>query len=202
MRSAPVRTASEQREAVRKAARRAALEELEVAHRERVAAAKKLHAARVHRQKILLRELGVPDLNPEEVTTRADQSAALSSSKVGNCVPSSPAWTITQSVWRFTTRQRTPVIVKWPVAQEKRGGRPRRPPLLRSLQSELRTARGPGLRSGRPHARWHRTSDRERSRSDCPDTDRRAGGSRDRTAHLQCHRRPRPARRSSLLRRR
>ena len=39
--------------------------------RQRRAAARKLHAAQVRRQKKLLRELGVPDLSAEEVTERA-----------------------------------------------------------------------------------------------------------------------------------
>ena len=59
------------REAVREAARQAQLKELAVVHRKRVAAAKREHAAGVRRQKKLLRELGVPDLSPEEVTDRA-----------------------------------------------------------------------------------------------------------------------------------
>jgi hypothetical protein len=59
------------REAVREAARQANLKELEKAHRKRVATAAKLHANGVRRQKKLLRELGVPDLSPEEVTDRA-----------------------------------------------------------------------------------------------------------------------------------
>jgi ferric-dicitrate binding protein FerR (iron transport regulator) len=42
-----------------------------VEHKKRVAAAKKEHEAGVRRQKKLLRELGVPDLSPEEVTERA-----------------------------------------------------------------------------------------------------------------------------------
>jgi hypothetical protein len=60
-----------QREAARKAARQAELEALVPAHRKRVAAAKKLHAAQVRRQKEFLRSIGVPDLSPEEVTERA-----------------------------------------------------------------------------------------------------------------------------------
>jgi hypothetical protein len=39
--------------------------------RQRRAAARKLHAAQVRRQKKLLCELGVPDLSAEEVTERA-----------------------------------------------------------------------------------------------------------------------------------
>jgi hypothetical protein len=42
-----------------------------VVHREKVAAAHREHAAGVAREKKLLRELGVPDLTPEEVTERA-----------------------------------------------------------------------------------------------------------------------------------
>jgi hypothetical protein len=60
-----------QREAVREAAWQAELEALAEGHQERVAAAKKLHAAQVRRQKELLRSIGVPDLSPEEVTERA-----------------------------------------------------------------------------------------------------------------------------------
>jgi D-Tyr-tRNAtyr deacylase len=60
-----------QRDAVREAAWQAHLKELEKEHRKRVAAAKKLHAAQVRNQKKLLRELGVPDLSPEEVSERA-----------------------------------------------------------------------------------------------------------------------------------
>jgi hypothetical protein len=37
-----------------------------VEHKKRVAAARKEHEADVRRQKKLLRELGVPDLSPEE----------------------------------------------------------------------------------------------------------------------------------------
>jgi hypothetical protein len=59
------------REAAREAAREAHLKELAVTHRKRVAAAAKAHADGVRRQKKLLRELGVPDLSPEEVTERA-----------------------------------------------------------------------------------------------------------------------------------
>jgi hypothetical protein len=44
---------------------------LEKVARQRRAAARKLHAAQVRRQKKLLRELGVPDLSAEEVTERA-----------------------------------------------------------------------------------------------------------------------------------
>jgi hypothetical protein len=42
-----------------------------VEHKKRVAAAKREHAAGVRRQKKLMRELGVPDLSPEEVSERA-----------------------------------------------------------------------------------------------------------------------------------
>jgi hypothetical protein len=42
-----------------------------VTHRKRVAAAAKAHADGVRRQKKLLREFGVPDLSPEEVSERA-----------------------------------------------------------------------------------------------------------------------------------
>jgi hypothetical protein len=44
---------------------------LEKEHKRRVAAAKKLHAAQVRRQKEFLRSIGVPDLSPEEVSERA-----------------------------------------------------------------------------------------------------------------------------------
>jgi hypothetical protein len=64
-----------QREAVREAARQAYLKELEKEHRKSVAAREKLHAAGVRRQRELLRELGVPDLSPEEVTRRAQRRA-------------------------------------------------------------------------------------------------------------------------------
>jgi hypothetical protein len=66
-----------QRAAVREAARQAELEALAEEHRERVAAAKKLHAAQVRRQKEFLRSIGVPDLTPEEVTERARRNAVL-----------------------------------------------------------------------------------------------------------------------------
>ena len=62
-----------QRAAAREAEREAALKALEPIHRKRAAAAKKLHAAGVRRQKKLLRELGIPDLSPEEVTERAQR---------------------------------------------------------------------------------------------------------------------------------
>ena len=65
------------RQAVREAEREAALIALEPIHRKRVAEAKRLHAAGVRRQKKLLRELGVPDLSPEEVTERAGREIAL-----------------------------------------------------------------------------------------------------------------------------
>jgi hypothetical protein len=64
------------RDAVREAARWARLKELEVVLRERVAAAKREHAAGVRRQKELLRELGVPDLSLEEVSERARPSSS------------------------------------------------------------------------------------------------------------------------------
>jgi hypothetical protein len=40
-------------------------------HRQRAAAAKKLHAAQARRKKEFLRSIGVPDLSPEEITDRA-----------------------------------------------------------------------------------------------------------------------------------
>jgi hypothetical protein len=45
-------------------------------HRKRVAAAKKLHAAQVRRQKEFLRSIGVPDWSPEEIIERARRSSA------------------------------------------------------------------------------------------------------------------------------
>jgi hypothetical protein len=59
-----------ERLAIREAEREAALKALEPIHRKRVAEAKRLHAAGVRRQKKLLRELGVPDLSPEEIAAR------------------------------------------------------------------------------------------------------------------------------------
>jgi RecB family exonuclease len=64
-----------QREAVREAAWQAELEALAGGHRKRVAAAKKLHAALVRRQKEFMRSIGVPDLTPEEVMERARRRA-------------------------------------------------------------------------------------------------------------------------------
>lgn len=58
------------------AEREAALKALEPIHRKRVAEAKRLHAAQVRRQKKLLRELGVPDLSPEEITEKARRPSA------------------------------------------------------------------------------------------------------------------------------
>ena len=55
------------RDAVREAAWQARLKELEKVARKRRAAAKREHEAGVRRQKELLRELGVPDLSPEEI---------------------------------------------------------------------------------------------------------------------------------------
>lgn len=66
-----------EREAEREAARQAELEALAFEQKKRVAAAKKLHAAGVRRQKELLRSLGVPDLSPEEVTERAHRRSAI-----------------------------------------------------------------------------------------------------------------------------
>ena len=60
-----------QRVAAREAVRQAELEALAVEHRKRIAAAKKLHAAQVRRQKEFLRSIGVPDLSPEEISERA-----------------------------------------------------------------------------------------------------------------------------------
>ena len=56
---------------MRDAAREAHLEELGRGHAERIAAIHEQHEAAVRRQKKLLRELGVPDPSPEEVTERA-----------------------------------------------------------------------------------------------------------------------------------
>jgi len=64
------------REAAREAGWQAELEALEVEHKKRVAEQKKLHAAQVRRQKKLLRELGVPDVSPEEVAERYRARAA------------------------------------------------------------------------------------------------------------------------------
>jgi hypothetical protein len=64
-----------QRVAAREAARQAELEAQVEGHRERVAAAKKLHAAQVRHQKEFLRSIGVPDLSPEEITERARRRA-------------------------------------------------------------------------------------------------------------------------------
>jgi RecB family exonuclease len=66
-----------QREAVREAAWQAELEALAEGHRERIAAAMKLHAALARRQKEFLRSIGVPDLTPEEVAERARRDAVL-----------------------------------------------------------------------------------------------------------------------------
>jgi hypothetical protein len=64
-----------QREAVREAAWQAELEAMVPEHRKRVEATQRLHAAGVRRHKKLLRELGVPDLSPEEVSERARRGA-------------------------------------------------------------------------------------------------------------------------------
>jgi hypothetical protein len=64
-----------QREALREAARQAELAALAVEHKKRIAAATKLHAAQVRRQKEFLRSIGVPDLTPGEVTERARRRA-------------------------------------------------------------------------------------------------------------------------------
>jgi hypothetical protein len=71
-------------DAVRRPRRLAALEAervielraLEVEHKKRVAEAKRTHAAGVRRQKQLLRELGVPDLSPEEVAAKFRKAGA------------------------------------------------------------------------------------------------------------------------------
>ena len=60
-----------QREAVREAAWQAHLAALAVTHKKKVAAAKKEAEAGARRLRELLRELGVPDLSPEEVTEKA-----------------------------------------------------------------------------------------------------------------------------------
>ena len=57
------------RDAVREAAWQVRLKELEEVNREKVAAAKREHEAGVRRQKELLRQLGVPDWNPEARST-------------------------------------------------------------------------------------------------------------------------------------
>jgi hypothetical protein len=59
------------RVAAREAAWEAELEALEEAQKERAAAAKRAAEAGAHRQKKLLRALGVPDLSPEEITEKA-----------------------------------------------------------------------------------------------------------------------------------
>jgi hypothetical protein len=64
------------RVAAHEAAWEAELEALEVEHRKRVAAQKKLHAAQVRRQKEFLRSIGVPDLSPEEITEKARRPSA------------------------------------------------------------------------------------------------------------------------------
>ena len=64
------------REAAREAARQAELEALEGEHKRRIEAVKKEAEAGARRQKKLLRELGVPDLSPEEITERARRRAA------------------------------------------------------------------------------------------------------------------------------
>jgi hypothetical protein len=64
------------RAAAREAAWQADLEAQEEESRKRVAAARRLHAAQVRRQKEFLRSIGVPDLSPEEVTER-EPAAAL-----------------------------------------------------------------------------------------------------------------------------
>ena len=56
-----------QRAAAPEARRQAELAELAVEQRKRVAAAKKLHAAQVRRQKEFLRSIGVPDVSPDEI---------------------------------------------------------------------------------------------------------------------------------------
>jgi hypothetical protein len=63
------------REAVREAAWQAELEALAEGHRERIAVAKKVHAALARRQKEFLRSIGVPDWTPEEVMARARRRA-------------------------------------------------------------------------------------------------------------------------------
>jgi hypothetical protein len=63
------------RAAAREAAREAELEALAVEQKKRVAAAHKLHAAQVRRQKEFLRSIGVPDLSSEEITERARRRA-------------------------------------------------------------------------------------------------------------------------------
>lgn len=72
------RPSSCERDAVREAAWQAHLRELEKENRKRVAQAKKLHAAGVRRQKKLLRELGILDLSPEEVTKKRGLRGAIS----------------------------------------------------------------------------------------------------------------------------
>jgi hypothetical protein len=66
-----------QRVAAREAAWQAELEALEMEQQKRVAAAKRLNAERVRRQKALLAELGVPDLSPEEITDNRNFRARI-----------------------------------------------------------------------------------------------------------------------------
>jgi hypothetical protein len=63
-----------ERRAAREAAWQAELAGRVEGHRKRVAAAKRLHAAQVRRQKEFLRSIGVPDLSAEEITARAQRS--------------------------------------------------------------------------------------------------------------------------------
>jgi hypothetical protein len=54
----------------------AELEGREEEHKRRAAAVKKQHEAAERAQKKLLRELGVPDLSPEEITEKARRPSA------------------------------------------------------------------------------------------------------------------------------
>jgi hypothetical protein len=60
-----------ERQAAREAAWQAERKALEREHRKKVAAVKRQAEAGARRQKELLRELGVPDLSPEEISERA-----------------------------------------------------------------------------------------------------------------------------------
>ena len=66
------------RAAAREAAWQAELKAMEEPHRKRVAAAKRLHAAQVRRQKEYLRSIGVPDLSPDEITEMAREGGGAS----------------------------------------------------------------------------------------------------------------------------
>jgi hypothetical protein len=64
--------------AAREAAWQAELEAQVEDSRKKVAAAKRLHAAQVRRQKELLRSIGVPDVSPEEIAARVRRRPSAS----------------------------------------------------------------------------------------------------------------------------